>query len=51
VSRFTSYRKLQRELRAIEVKADVRLQIEERRKWKLIHRSAKAHAQDKRRLG
>jgi len=50
-SRFTSYRKLQRELRAIEVKADVRLQIEERRKWKLIHRSAKTHAQNKRRLG
>ncbi len=50
-SRFTSYRKLQRELRAIEVKADVRLQIEERRKWKLIHRSVKAHTQVKRRLG
>ena len=50
-SRFTSYRKLQRELRAIEVKADVRLQIEERRKWKLIHRSVKAHSQIKRRLG
>ena len=50
-SRFASYRKLQRELRAIEVKADVRLQIEERRKWKLIHRSVKAHTQVKRRLG
>jgi ribosome biogenesis GTPase / thiamine phosphate phosphatase len=48
-SRFASYRKLQRELRAIEVKADVRLQIEERRKWKLIHKSAKQHAQVKRR--
>ena len=48
-SRFTSYRKLQRELRAIEVKADVRLQIEERRKWKLIHKSAKQHIQVKRR--
>jgi ribosome biogenesis GTPase / thiamine phosphate phosphatase len=49
-SRFTSYRKLQRELRAIQVKADVRLQIEERRKWKLIHKSVKQHTQVKRRL-
>ena len=48
-SRFHSYRKLQRELRAIEVKADVRLQIEERRKWKLIHKSVKQHMQVKRR--
>jgi ribosome biogenesis GTPase / thiamine phosphate phosphatase len=48
-SRLQSYRKLQRELRAIEVKADVRLQIEERRKWKLIHKSAKQHMQVKRR--
>jgi ribosome biogenesis GTPase / thiamine phosphate phosphatase len=48
-TRFRSYRKLQRELRAIEVKADVRLQIEERRKWKLIHKSVKQHMQVKRR--
>jgi ribosome biogenesis GTPase / thiamine phosphate phosphatase len=48
-SRLQSYRKLQRELRAIEVKADVRLQIEERRKWKLIHKSVKQHVQVKRR--
>jgi ribosome biogenesis GTPase len=48
-SRFASYRKLQRELRAIEVKADVRLQIEERRKWKVIHKSVKQHMQVKRR--
>ena len=48
-SRLRSYRKLQRELRAIEVKADVRLQIEERRKWKLIHKSVKQHMQVKRR--
>jgi ribosome biogenesis GTPase len=48
-NRFTSYRKLQHELRAIEVKADVRLQIEERRKWKLIHRPVNAHTQIKRR--
>ncbi len=48
-SRLTSYRKLQRELRAIVVKADVRLQIEERRKWKVIHKSVKQHLQVKRR--
>jgi ribosome biogenesis GTPase len=48
-SRFASYRKLQRELRAIEVKADVRLQIEERRKWKVIHKSVKQQMQVKRR--
>ena len=48
-SRFRSYRKLQRELRAIEVKADVRLQIEERRKWKLINKTVKQHMQVKRR--
>src|SRR5216684_1721401 len=47
-TRLTSYRKLQRELRAIEVKADVRLQIEERRKWKVIHKSVKQHMQVKR---
>jgi ribosome biogenesis GTPase len=45
-NRFSSYRKLQRELRAIEVKADVRLQIEERRKWKLIHKSVKQHRRE-----
>ena len=50
-SRFASYRKLQRELRAIAVRADVRLQIEERRKWKLIHRSVKDQMNVKRRLG
>ncbi len=49
-SRFASYRKLQRELRAIEVKADVRLQIEERRKWKVIHKSVKQQLQVKRRF-
>lgn len=46
--RFASYRKLKRELRAIEVRADVRLQIEERRKWKAIHKSVKQHMQVKR---
>jgi ribosome biogenesis GTPase len=45
-SRFTSYGKLQRELRAIEVKADVRLQIEERRKWKAINKTVKRHRRE-----
>ncbi|MEO8745236.1 MAG: ribosome small subunit-dependent GTPase A [Candidatus Dormiibacterota bacterium] len=34
--RFQSYRKLQRELRAVAAKTDARLRIEERRKWKQI---------------
>jgi ribosome biogenesis GTPase / thiamine phosphate phosphatase len=41
--RFASYRKVQRELRAIKVRADVRLQIDERRKWKAIHKRVKQH--------
>jgi ribosome biogenesis GTPase / thiamine phosphate phosphatase len=35
-ARLESYRKLQRELRAIAAKSDARIRIEERRKWKLI---------------
>jgi ribosome biogenesis GTPase len=34
--RLESYRKLQRELRAVAARSDARLRIEERRKWKLI---------------
>jgi ribosome biogenesis GTPase / thiamine phosphate phosphatase len=34
--RLESYRKLQRELRAIAAKSDARIRIEERRKWKQI---------------
>ncbi len=34
--RFESYRKLQRELRAIAARSDARLQADERRKWKQI---------------
>jgi ribosome biogenesis GTPase len=34
--RFQSYRKLQRELRAIAAKTDARIRIEERKKWKQI---------------
>lgn len=41
VARFNSYRKLQRELRAIAAKSDARIRIEERRKWKQITMAAK----------
>ena len=34
--RLSSYRKLQRELRAVAAKSDARLRIDERRKWKQI---------------
>lgn len=39
--RFRSYRKLQRELRAIAAKADARIRSEERKKWKQIFIAAK----------
>jgi ribosome biogenesis GTPase len=44
VARFESYRKLQRELRAIAAKSDARIRIEERRKWKQIAMAGKARA-------
>jgi ribosome biogenesis GTPase len=34
--RFRSYRKLQRELRAVAAKTDARIRLEERKKWKQI---------------
>ena len=37
--RLVSYRKLQRELRALEVRQDKRLRSEERRKWRVTSRS------------
>ncbi len=40
-ARFQSYRKLQRELRAIAAKTDARIRSEERRKWKQISIAAK----------
>ena len=40
--RLQSYRKLQRELRAIAAKADARIRLEERRKWKQITMAARA---------
>ena len=39
--RLNSYRKLQRELRAIAAKSDARLRIEDRKKWKQIAMAAK----------
>jgi ribosome biogenesis GTPase / thiamine phosphate phosphatase len=47
-SRLKNYRKLQRELRAIAARADVRLRIEERRKWKVIQRTVKRKVNQKR---
>jgi ribosome biogenesis GTPase / thiamine phosphate phosphatase len=43
-SRFNSYCKLQRELRAIAAKSDARIRIEERRKWKQIAMAGKTRA-------
>jgi ribosome biogenesis GTPase len=40
-ARFQSFVKLQRELRFVAAKSDVRLRIEERRKWKQISLAAK----------
>lgn len=42
--RWQSYRKLQRELRAIAAKTDARIRIEDRRKWKQISVAAKKRA-------
>ena len=39
--RFRSYRKLQRELRAVAAKSDARLRAEDRKKWKQIATAAK----------
>jgi ribosome biogenesis GTPase / thiamine phosphate phosphatase len=39
--RFESWRKLQRELRAIEIRHDARLRREERRRWQLIAKEAR----------
>jgi len=42
--RLESYRKLQRELRAIAAKSDVRIRIEDRKKWKRIITAARTRA-------
>jgi len=41
--RLASYHKLQREARAAAIKTDARLRAEEVRKWKIIHKSVRAH--------
>jgi ribosome biogenesis GTPase len=45
--RFQSWRKLQRELRAIEVRHDARLRKEERRKWQLISKDARTRTRNR----
>jgi len=42
--RYASWCKLQRELRAIAVRADARLRREEKRKWQLRVREGRARA-------
>jgi ribosome biogenesis GTPase len=44
IARLESYRKLQRELRAIAAKSDHRIRMEERRKWKQIAIAGKTRA-------
>ena len=44
LARFNSYRKLQREVRAIAAKSDARIRIEERRKWKQLTMAGRAKA-------
>ena len=41
--RLASYHKLQREARVAAMKTDARLRAEEVRKWKIIHKSVRAH--------
>jgi ribosome biogenesis GTPase len=42
--RFQSWRKLQRELRAIAIRADARLRREEKRKWQQRAKDGRARA-------
>jgi ribosome biogenesis GTPase len=42
--RFANFRKLQRELRTLEVRANARLQRDERRRWRTRQREARARA-------
>jgi ribosome biogenesis GTPase len=44
MARLNSYRKLQRELRAIAAKSDARIRLEDRKKWKQIAIAGKARA-------
>jgi ribosome biogenesis GTPase len=45
--RFQSWRKLQRELRAIEVRHNARLRKEDRRKWQLITKENRARTRNR----
>jgi ribosome biogenesis GTPase len=47
--RFESWRKLQRELRAVAIRHDARLRREERRRWQIVVRDARARARAKQR--
>lgn len=47
--RWQSYRKLQRELEALERRLDARAQAEERRRWRVLHRAMRARTQGRRR--
>jgi ribosome biogenesis GTPase len=47
-ARWASYRKLERELRSIEVRASARLQSEERRRWKALQKDARSRMAAKR---
>jgi ribosome biogenesis GTPase len=40
--RLASYRKLQRELRAVAAKTDARIRAEDRKKWKQISMASRA---------
>jgi ribosome biogenesis GTPase len=39
--RLASYRKLERELRSLRIRSDVRLQAEERKRWKAVHKAVR----------
>jgi ribosome biogenesis GTPase / thiamine phosphate phosphatase len=47
-SRWESYRKLERELHSIEVRASARLRTEERRRWKIVQEEASTRTAAKR---
>ncbi|MGH3093407.1 MAG: ribosome small subunit-dependent GTPase A, partial [Gaiellaceae bacterium] len=42
--RWESYRKLQRELRSLEIRQSKRLQSEERRRWRRVQKSTRKRA-------
>jgi hypothetical protein len=42
--RFAGYRKLEREVRSLAVRADSRLRLEESKKWRAINRAGRQRA-------